>query len=86
MLAHVKKMLAHRYSWKNVLMEIKCAMPVKAVESFCPMFVLLPCFFSLQLGVLELPDVKINNLFSHDASFKYRNVISHVLKKFHLAT
>ena len=27
-------MLAHHNSWKNVLMEIQCAMPVKAVETY----------------------------------------------------
>ena len=37
--------------------------------------------FRFSSEYLELPDVKINNLFSHEARFKYRNVISHVLKK-----
>ena len=64
-----------------MLMEIQCTMPVKAVASSCPTFVLLPCFFHFSSEYLELPNVKINNLFSPDASFKYRNIISDVLKK-----
>ena len=42
--------------------------------------------FRFSSEYLELSDVKINNLFSHDASFKYKNVNSHVLKKLHIAT
>ena len=67
-------------------MEIECAMPIKAVEFSCPMFVMLPWFFRSSSEYLELPDFKIHKLFSHDESFYYRNVISDVLKKLHIAT
>ena len=54
----------------------------KTVESSCPTFVLLPTLiFHFSSEYLELPNVKINNLFSPDASFKYRNIILDVLKK-----
>ena len=42
--------------------------------------------FRFSSEYFELLDGKINNIFSHDASFKYRNVISDVLKKLHIAT
>ena len=69
-------------------MEIQCAMPVKAVESSCPGPHVCPAtlIFRFSSEYLELPDVKINDLFSHEASFKYRNVSSHALKKLHIAT
>ena len=37
--------------------------------------------FRFSSQYFEFLDGKINNLFSHDASFEYRNVISDVLKK-----
>ena len=59
----------------------------KTAESSCPTFVLLPTLiFHFSSEYLELPNVKINNLFSPDASFKYRNIILDVLKKLHIAT
>ena len=51
--------LAHPNSWENVLMEIKCAMPVKAVESSCPMFVLLPWFFVSARSIWSCWTVKL---------------------------
>ena len=66
-------------------MKIQCTMPVKDVESFCSVCP-VALIFHFSSEYLELPNVKINNLFSHDTSFKYRNVISDSLKKLHIAT
>ena len=45
-------------SWKNVLMEIQCAMPVKAVEIFLPHVCHATLIFRFSSEYFELPDVK----------------------------